>query len=241
MKTPRRSSKVVTDTAPVTGIPVSDAKALFDAVSQDNTKHITLGVPTEVVRQAPIQMLGESDVSDRVPGINQLPEGVASVVLDQEPGELPEGVARTLLEAELPELPAKDLDIERIVEQALEKAGLPTDATTGQLLEQALTQMEAANGEMTDLIDRGVAIMEQLMAGIDTDTNGPAIPGTIEMDIEQDDGSVNHRVFDNPDRILHVTAMAQCDELIRQLDAEAVARAAKPAVKPLRMGFFSWL
>ena len=33
MKTPRRSSKVVTDTAPVTGIPVSDAKALFDAVS----------------------------------------------------------------------------------------------------------------------------------------------------------------------------------------------------------------
>ena len=31
MKTPRRSSKVVTDTTPVTGIPVSDAKALFDA------------------------------------------------------------------------------------------------------------------------------------------------------------------------------------------------------------------
>ena len=232
MKTPRRVNKTkeVKEVIeqPTAGIPVSDAKALFDAVSKDNTKTISLGSPTEVVREAPIQMLGESEVSDRVPGTDQLPEGVASALLDQEPGELPE-------------LPARDLDIDRMVDQALEKADLPTDATTGQLLEQALVQMEAANGEMTDLIDRGVAIMEQLMAGIDTDTNGPAIPGTIEMDIEQDDGSVKHHVFDNPERLYHVAAMAQCDALIRQYDKQKLEQATKPPVKPLRVGWFSWL
>ena len=227
MKTPTRKTRPVAQAVDgVKTIQQTDAKALFDAVSQDNTKTITLGIPTEPTRETPIRTLGETEVNDRVPGTAQLPEGVANTLLEQP-------------EIESAELPERDLDIERMVDRALEKAGLPTDATTGQLLEQPLVQMEAANGEMTDLIDRGVAIMEQLMAGIDTD--GPAIPGTIEMDIEQDDGSVKHHVFDNPDRILHVTAMAQCDELIRQYDAEVALRATKPPVKPLRMGFFSWL
>ena len=41
MKTPRRSSKETISTQ-VTGIPVSEAKALFDEVSQDNTKTLVL-------------------------------------------------------------------------------------------------------------------------------------------------------------------------------------------------------
>ena len=82
-------------------------------------------------------------------------------------------------------------------------------------------------------------MMEQLIAGIDT--NGPTIPGTIEMDIEQDDGTIKHHVFDNPDRIKHVVAMAQCDALIQQYDQQKLEQATKPPVKPLRVGWFSWL
>ena len=218
MKTPRRSSKVVTDTAPVTGIPVSDAKALFDAVSQDNTKHITLGVPTEVVRQAPIRALGETEVSDH---FTQLPEGVASGLLDQEDPQ-----------NEAPEL-------ENVIDRAFEAAGLPVDTTTDQLVNQAVEQMNAEGIDFDALLEQGTAMMEQLIAGIDP--SGPAIPGTIEMDIEQDDGSIKHCVFDNPDRIGHVVAMAQCDALIQQYDQQKLEQATKPAVKPLRVGWFSWL
>ena len=202
MKTPRRSSKVVTDTAPVTGIPVSDAKALFDAVSQDNTKHITLGVPTEVVRQAPIRALGETEVSDH---FTQLPEGVASGLLDQED---PQNEA-------------------------------PEDVTTDQLVNQAVNQMNAEEIDFDALLEQGTAMMEELIAGIDP--SGPVIPGTIEMDIEQDDGSIKHHVFDNPDRPYHMAAMAQCDALIKQYDQQRLEQATKPPVKPLRLGWFSWL
>ena len=222
MKTPRRSSKVVTDTAPVTGIPVSDAKALFDAVSQDNTKHITLGVPTEVVRQAPIRALGETEVSDH---FTQLPEGVASGLLDQEDPQ-----------NEAPEL---DLNLENVIDRAFEAAGLQADTTTDQLVNQAVEQMNAEGIDFDALLEQGTAMMEQLIAGIDP--SGPAIPGTIEMDIEQDDGSIKHCVFDNPDRIGHVVAMAQCDALIQQYDQQKLEQATKPAVKPLRVGWFSWL
>ncbi len=222
MKTPRRSSKVVTDTAPVTGIPVSDAKALFDAVSQDNTKHITLGVPTEVVRQAPIRALGETEVSDH---FTQLPEGVASGLLDQEDPQ-----------NEAPEL---DLNLENVIDRAFEAAGLPADTTTDQLVNQAVEQMNAEGIDFDALLEQGTAMMEQLIAGIDP--SGPVIPGTIEMDIEQDDGSIKHCVFDNPDRIGHVVAMAQCDALIQQYDQQKLEQATKPAVKPLRVGWFSWL
>lgn len=221
MKTPRRSSKVVTDTTPVSGIPVSDAKALFDAVSQDNTKHITLGVPTEVVRQAPIRALGETEVSDHS---IQLPEGVASGLLDQEDPQ-----------NESPEL---DLNLENAIDQAFEKAGLPSDVTTDQLVNQAVEQMNAEGIDFDALLEQGTAMMEQLMAGIDP--SGPAIPGTIEMDIEQDDGSIKHHVFDNPDRIGHVVAMAQCDALIKQYDQQKLEQATKPPVKPLRAKLFGF-
>ena len=222
MKTPRRSSKVVTDTAPVTGIPVSDAKALFDAVSQDNTKHITLGVPTEVVRQAPIRALGETEVSDH---FTQLPEGVASGLLDQEDPQ-----------NEAPEL---DLNLENVIDRAFEAAGLPADTTTDQLVNQAVEQMNAEGIDFDVLLEQGTAMMKQLMSGIDP--SGPAIPGTIEMDIEQDDGSIKHHVFDNPDRPYHMAAMAQCDALIQQYDQQKLEQATKPPVKPLRVGWFSWL
>ncbi len=222
MKTPRRSSKVVTDTAPVTGIPVSDAKALFDAVSQDNTKHITLGVPTEVVRQAQIWALGETEVSDH---FTQLPEGVASGLLDQEDPQ-----------NEAPEL---DLNLENVIDRAFEAAGLPADTTTDQLVNQAVEQMNAEGIDFDALLEQGTAMMKQLMSGIDP--SGPAIPGTIEMDIEQDDGTVKHHVFDNPDRPYHMAAMAQCDALIQQFDQRKLEQATKPPVKPLRTGWFSWL
>ena len=221
MKTPRRSSKVVTDTAPVTGIPVSDAKALFDAVSQDNTKHITLGVPTEVVRQAPIRALGETEVSDH---FTQLPEGVASGLLDQEDPQ-----------NEAPEL---DLNLENVIDRAFEAAGLPADTTTDQLVNQAVEQMNAEGIDFDVLLEQGTAMMKQLMSGIDP--SGPAIPGTIEMDIEQDDGTVKHHVFDNPDRIGHVVAMAQCDALIKQYDQQKLEQATKPPVKPLRAKLFGF-
>ena len=221
MKTPRRSSKVVTDTAPVTGIPVSDAKALFDAVSQDNTKHITLGVPTEVVRQAPIRALGETEVSDH---FTQLPEGVASGLLDQEDPQ-----------NEAPEL---DLNLENVIDRAFEAAGLPADTTTDQLVNQAVEQMNAEGIDFDALLEQGTAMMEQLIAGIDP--SGPAIPGTIEMDIEQDDGTIKHHVFDNPDRIKHIAAMAQCDALIQQFDQQKLEQATKPPVKPLRAKLFGF-
>ena len=217
MKTPRRSSKVVTDTAPVTGIPVSDAKALFDAVSQDNSKHISLGLPTEVAREPAIRALGETEVSDH---FTQLPEGVASGLLDQEDPQ-----------NEAPEL-------ENVIDRAFEAAGLPVDTTTDQLVNQAVEQMNAEGIDFDALLEQGTAMMEQLIAGIDT--SGPAIPGTIEMDIEQDDGTVKHHVFDNPDRIGHVVAMAQCDALIKQYDQQRLEQATKPPVKPLRAKLFGF-
>lgn len=217
MKTPRRSSKVVTDTTPVTGIPVSDAKALFDAVSQDNSKHISLGLPTEVAREPAIRALGETEVSDH---FTQLPEGVASGLLDQEDPQ-----------NEAPEL-------ENVIDRAFEAAGLPVDTTTDQLVNQAVEQMNAEGIDFDALLEQGTAMMEQLIAGIDT--SGPAIPGTIEMDIEQDDGTVKHHVFDNPDRIGHVVAMAQCDALIKQYDQQRLEQATKPPVKPLRAKLFGF-
>ena len=224
MKTPRRKSNPSpsTDTTPVSGIPVSDAKALFDAVSQDNTKHITLGVPTEVVRQAPIRALGETEVSDH---FTQLPEGVASGLLDQEDPQ-----------NEAPEL---DLNLENVIDRAFEAAGLPADTTTDQLVNQAVTEVKAEENDFDALLEQGTAMMKQLMSGIDP--SGPAIPGTIEMDIEQDDGTVKHHVFDNPDRPYHMAAMAQCDALIQQYDQQKLEQATKPPVKPLRVGWFSWL
>ena len=228
MKTPRRKSKAVVDTTPVTGIPVSDAKALFDAVSQDNSKHITLGLPTEVVREPAIRALGETEVSDH---FTQLPEGVASGLLDQEDPQN---------EAVLPDESSElDLNLENVIDQAFEKAGLPSDVTTDQLIDQAVTEVKAEEDDFAALLEQGTAMMEQLIAGIDT--NGPTIPGTIEMDIEQDDGTIKHHVFDNPDRIKHVVAMAQCDALIQQYDQQKLEQATKPAVKPLRVGWFSWL
>ena len=217
MKTPRRSSKVVTDTTPVTGIPVSDAKALFDAVSQDNSKHISLGLPTEVAREPAIRALGETEVSDH---FTQLPEGVASGLLDQEDPQ-----------NEAPEL-------ENVIDRAFEAAGLPVDTTTDQLVNQAVEQMNAEGIDFDALLEQGTAMMEQLIAGIDT--SGPAIPGTIEMDIEQDDGTIKHCVFDNPDRIGHVVAMTQCDALIQQYDQQKLEQATKPAVKPLRAKLFGF-
>jgi hypothetical protein len=100
--------------------------------------------------------------------------------------------------------------------------------------------MNAEGIDFAALIDQGIAMTEQLIASIDT-SNGPTIPGTIEMDIEQDDGSIKHHVFDNPDRLYHVAAMAQCDALIQQYDQQKLEQATKPAVKPLRVGWFSWL
>ena len=149
MKTPRRKSNPSpsTDTTPVSGIPVSDAKALFDAVSQDNTKHITLGVP---------QALGETEVSDQ---------------------EDPQNEA--VLPDESPEL---DLNLENVIDRAFEAAGLPADTTTDQLVNQAVTEVKVEENDVDALLDQGTAMMKQLMSGIDP--SGPAIPGTIEMDIE---------------------------------------------------------
>ena len=205
MKTPRRSSKVVTDTTPVTGIPVSDAKALFDAVSQDNTKHITLGVP---------RALRETEVSDQ---------------------EDPQNEA--VLPDESPEL---DLNLENVIDRAFEAAGLPADTTTDQLVNQAVNEVKAEENDFAALIDQGIAMTEQLIAGLNN-SDAPTITGTIEMDIEQDDGSIKHHVFDNPDRHYHMAAMAQCDKLIQQYDQQMLEQATKPPVKPLRVGWFSWL
>ena len=206
MKNTRPSKKTVAGTTPVTGIPVADAKALFDAVSQDNSKHITLGLPTEVVREPAIRALGETEVSDH---FTQLPEGVASGLLDQEDPQN--------------EAPKLDLNLENVIDRAFEAAGLPADTTTDQLVNQAVEQMNAEGIDFDALLEQGTAMMEQLIAGIDP--SGPAIPGTIEMDIEQDDGSIKHCVFDNPDRIGHVVAMAQCDALIQQYDQQKLEQA----------------
>ena len=223
MKTPRRVNKTKEVTEQQTaGIPVGEAKALFDAVSNDNTKTISLGVPTKVVREPAIRALGETEVTDHS---TQLPEGVASGLLDQEDPQN--------------EAPEPDLNLENAIDQAFEKAGLPSDVTTDQLVNQAVEQMNAEGIDFDALLEQGTAMMEQLMAGIDP--SGPAIPGTIEMDIEQDDGSIKHHVFDNPDRIGHVVAMAQCDALIQQYDQQKLERVTKPPVKPLRVGWFSWL
>ena len=238
MKTPRRKSKAVVDTTPVTGIPVSDAKALFDAVSQDNTKHITLGLPTEVTREAPVRSLGEKEASDggSEHQYKPLPEGVVETLLDQDkdPSEA------VVLPGEVSEIPTSGIDIDQIVDRAFEAAGLPVDTTTDQLVNQAVTEVKAEENDFAALIDQGIAMTEQLIASLNN-SDAPTIPGTIEMDIEQDDGGIKHHVFDNPDRIGHVVAMAQCDALIKQYDQQRLERATKPPVKPLRIGWFSWL
>ena len=236
MKNPRRSSKAVVDTTPVSGIPVADAKALFDAVSQDNTKTIVLGKP-QVVRQSPVKAGGETELTEQAATSQPLPDGVASALLNQEDSQTPpfkvfDSANPVVLSGELPDLPDRDLDLEK----AFEKARLAISVAIDQLIDQ--TELKAED-DFDALLEQSTAMMEQLMAGIDT--NGTAIPGTIEMDIEQDDGTIKHHVFDNPDRIKHVAAMAQCDALIQQYDAEAAVRATKPPVKPLRIGFFSWL
>ena len=242
MKTPRRSSKETISTQ-VTGIPVSDAKALFDAVSQDNTKTIVLGKP-QVVRQSPVKAGGETELTEQAATSQSLPDGVASALLNQEAPQTPlfkvfDSANPVVLSGELPDLPDRDLDLENTIDQAFEKAGLPEDITTNQLVNQAVEQMNAEGIDFDALLEQGTAMMEQLIAGIDP--SGPVIPGTIEMDIEQDDGSIKHHVFDNPDRIGHVVAMAQCDALIKQYDQQKLEQATKPAVKPLRVGWFSWL
>ena len=154
---------------------------------------------------------------------------------------MPEGVASGLLDQEDPqnEAPEPDLNLENVIDRAFEAAGLPADTTTDQLVNQAVEQMNAEGIDFAALIDQGIAMMEQLMASIDP--SGPVIPGTIEMDIEQDDGSIKHHVFDNPDRPYHMAAMAQCDALIKQYDQQKLEQATKPPVKPLRVGWFSWL
>ena len=238
MKTPRRNKTQQSIEQQTAGIPVNDAKALFDAVSKDNTKTITLGVPTEVVRKAPVRMLGETEMLDERTVIG----GERADIYDS----LPEGVASTLLEQEtqstestfVPDMSVED-NLNAAIDRAFDAAGLPSDVTTNQLVDQAVEQMNAEGIDFDALLEQGTTMMEQLIAGIDT--NGPTIPGTIEMDIEQDDGTIKHCVFDNPDRIGHVVAMAQCDALIQQYDQQKLEQATKPAVKPLRVGWFSWL
>ena len=129
--------------------------------------------------------------------------------------------------------------MENVIDRAFEAAGLPADTTTDQLVNQAVEQMNAEGIDFDALLEQGTAMMEQLMASIDP--SGPVIPGTIEMDIEQDDGSIKHHVFDNPDRPYHMAAMAQCDALIQQYDQQKLEQATKPPIKPLRVGWFSWL
>ena len=237
MKTPRRKSKSQDIDQQTSSIPVGEAKALFDAVSNDNTKTISLGVPTKVIREAPVRSLGEKEASDggSEHQYKPLPEGVVETLLDQDkdPSEA------VVLPGEVSEIPTSGIDIDQIVDRAFEAAGLPVDTTTDQLVNQAVEQMNAEGIDFDALLEKGTAMMEQLIAGIDP--SGPAIPGTIEMDIEQDDGSIKHHVFDNPDRPYHMAAMAQCDALIQQYDQQKLERATKPPVKPLRVGWFSWL
>ena len=237
MKTPRRKSKSQDIDQQTSSIPVGEAKALFDAVSNDNTKTISLGVPTKVIREAPVRSLGEKEASDggSEHQYKPLPEGVVETLLDQDkdPSEA------VVLPGEVSEIPTSGIDIDQIVDRAFEAAGLPVDTTTDQLVNQAVEQMNAEGIDFDALLEQGTAMMEQLIAGIDP--SGPAIPGTIEMDIEQDDGSIKHCVFDNPDRPYHMAAMAQCDALIQQYDQQRLEQATKPAVKPLRVGWFSWL
>ena len=237
MKTPRRKSKSQDIDQQTSSIPVGEAKALFDAVSNDNTKTISLGVPTKVIREAPVRSLGEKEASDggSEHHYKPLPEGVVETLLDQDkdPSEA------VVLPGEVPEIPTSGIDIDQIVDRAFEAAGLPVDTTTDQLVNQAVEQMNAEGIDFDALLEQGTAMMEQLIAGIDP--SGPVIPGTIEMDIEQDDGTIKHHVFDNPDRIKHVAAMAQCDALIQQFDQQRLEQATKPPVKPLRLGWFSWL
>ena len=234
MKTPRRKSKAVVDTTPVTGIPVSDAKALFDAVSQDNTKTIVLGKP-RVVRQDPVKAGGETELTEQAATSQPLPDGVASALLNQEAPQTKvfDSANPVVLSGELPDLPDSDLDL------AFEKARLAITVAIDQFIDQVVTESKAEDDDFDALLEQSTAMMEQLIAGIDT--NGPTIPGTIEMDIEQDDGTIKHHVFDNPDRIKHIAAMAQCDALIQQFDQQKLEQATKPAVKPLRVGWFSWL
>lgn len=237
MKTPRRKSKSQDIDQQTSSIPVGEAKALFDAVSNDNTKTISLGVPTKVIREAPVRSLGEKEASDggSEHQYKPLPEGVVETLLDQDkdPSEA------VVLPGEVSEIPTSGIDIDQIVDRAFEAAGLPADTTTDQLVNQAVEQMNAEGIDFDALLEQGTAMMEQLIAGIDP--SGPVIPGTIEMDIEQDDGSIKHHVFDNPDRPYHMAAMAQCDALIQQYDQQRLEQATKPPVKPLRVGWFSWL
>lgn len=243
MKTPRRVNKTKEVTEQQTAsIPVSDAKALFDAVSKDNTKTIVLGKP-QVVRQSPVKAGGETELTEQAATSQSLPDGVASALLNQEAPQTPlfkvfDSANPVVLSGELPDLPDRDLDLENTIDQAFEKAGLPVDTTTDQLVNQAVEQLNAEGIDFDALLEQGTAMMEQLMAGIDH--TGPAIPGTIEMDIEQDDGSIKHHVFDNPDRTDHVVAMAQCDVLIQRYDQQKLEQATKPPVKPLRAKLFGF-
>ena len=238
MKTPRRVNKTKDVTEQQTAsIPVSDAKALFDAVSKDNTKTIVLGKP-QVVRQSPVKAGGETELTEQAATSQSLPDGVASALLNQ---EAPQTSANpVVLSGELPDLPDRDLDLENPLNQAFEKARLAITADIDQLIDQlAVTESKAEDDDFDALLEQSTAMMEQLMTGIDT--NVPTIAGTIEMDIEQDDGTIKHHVFDNPDRIKHIAAMAQCDALIQQFDQRKLEQATKPPVKPLRVGWFSWL
>lgn len=237
MKTPRRVNKTKEVTEQQTaGIPVSDAKALFDAVSKDNTKTIVLGKP-RVVRQDPVKAGGETELTEQAATSQPLPDGVASALLNQEAPQTPlfkvfDSANPVVLSGELPDLPDRDLDL------AFEKARLAITVDIDQLIDQ-LTESKVEDDDFDALLEQSTAMMEQLMTGIDT--NVPTIAGTIEMDIEQDDGTIKHHVFDNPDRIKHIAAMAQCDALIQQFDQRKLEQATKPAVKPLRVGWFSWL
>lgn len=237
MKTPRRVNKTKEVTEQQTaGIPVSDAKALFDAVSKDNTKTIVLGKP-RVVRQDPVKAGGETELTEQAATSQPLPDGVASALLNQEAPQTPlfkvfDSANPVVLSGELPDLPDRDLDL------AFSKARLAITVDIDQLIDQ-LTESKAEDDDFDALLEQSTAMMEQLMTGIDT--NVPTIAGTIEMDIEQDDGTIKHHVFDNPDRIKHIAAMAQCDALIQQYDQQKLEQATKPPVKPLRVGWFSWL
>ena len=238
MKTPRRVNKTKEVTEQQTAsIPVSDAKALFDAVSKDNTKTIVLGKP-QVVRQSPVKAGGETELTEQAATSQSLPDGVASALLNQ---EAPQTSANpVVLSGELPDLPDRDLDLENPLNQAFEKARLAITVDIDQLIDQlAVTESKAEDDDFDALLEQSTAMMEQLMTGIDT--NVPTIAGTIEMDIEQDDGTIKHHVFDNPDRIKHIAAMAQCDALIQQFDQRKLEQATKPPVKPVRTGWFSWL
>jgi hypothetical protein len=118
------------------------------------------------------------------------------------------------------------------------KQGIEVNPFGIHLLNRLVNQLIGSGIDFDALLEQGTAMMEQLMAGIDP--SGPTIPGTIEMDIEQDDGTIKHHVFDNLDRPYHTTAMNYCDLLIQQYDRDKADRALQPPVKPLRAKLFGF-